>query len=228
MTESVTEPVLQAPEQLPDESAEVWPRTIALALTGASGMPYALRLLQCLISARVRVYVLISQAAQVVLKLETDLEVPAPPMDAERFFSERFGAAPGQLRVFGRSQWTAPVASGSQPPDAMAICPCTTGTLASLAAGLSEDLIDRAADVVMKERRPLILVVRETPFSVIHLENMLRLARAGAVILPANPGFYLKPRGLDDLVDFVVARVLDHLGVAHRLLPRWGCYTAID
>jgi 4-hydroxy-3-polyprenylbenzoate decarboxylase len=114
------------------------------------------------------------------------------------------------------------VASGSNPPESLVICPCTTGTLASIAAGISHDLIDRAADVMLKERRKLVLVVRETPFSTIHLENMLRLARAGAVILPANPGFYHRPGSVDELVDFLVARILDHLGVAHELLPRWG------
>jgi 4-hydroxy-3-polyprenylbenzoate decarboxylase len=104
----------------------------------------------------------------------------------------------------------------------MVVCPCTTGTLASIAHGICDDLIDRAADVMLKEQRKLILVVRETPFSVIHLENMLTLARAGAVIMPANPGFYHGSATLDDLVDYMVARVLDHLGVEHRLMPRWG------
>ncbi len=197
-------------------------KTITLAFTGASGMQYGLRLLECLIQAQVRVYLLISQAAQVVLKLETGLEVPSRPQEAERFFSHRFNAASGQLRVFGRQQWTAPVASGSNPPQAMVICPCTTGTLASIAAGLSDDLIDRAADVALKERRALILVVRETPVHVLHLEHMLSLARAGAVIMPASPGFYCHPQSIDDLVDFLVARVLDHLGVAHNLSQRWG------
>lgn len=209
-------------ERNAEGAAAVWSGTVALAWTGASGIQYGLRLLECLIQARVRVYLLVSQAAQVVLKMETDIDAPARPAEAERFFGERVGAAPGQLRVFGRQQWTAPVASGSHPPDAMVVCPCTTGTLSSLAAGLSEDLIDRAADVCLKERRPLILVVRETPFTAIHLENMLRLTQAGAVIMPANPGFYLRPRGLDDLIDFMAARVLDHLNVPHRLLPRWG------
>ena len=199
-----------------------WPRTIAVALTGGSGIQYGLRLLQCLIDAGVRVYLLISQAGQVVLKMEAGIKVSAQPAEAERFFSQRLGAAPGQLRVFGRQQWTAPVASGSHPPEAMVICPCTTGTLASLAAGLSQDLIQRAADVVLKERRTLILVLRETPFTTIHLENMLRLARAGAVIMPANPGFYYQPRTVDELIDFMVARVLDHLRVPQNLLPRWG------
>lgn len=197
-------------------------KTIALALTGASGAQYGLRLLECLLRAEVQVYLLISQAAQIVLKMEVGLAVPARPAEAEAFLSARFGARPGQLRVFGRQQWTAPVASGTNPPDAMVICPCTTGTLASLAAGLSEDLIDRAADVVLKEGRRLILVVRETPFTSIHLENMLRLARAGAIIMPANPGFYFQPTTVAEIVDFMVARILDHLAIPHDLIGRWG------
>lgn len=204
------------------------PRTIAVALTGASGMAYGLRLIDCLLAADIRVYLLISQAAQVVLKMESGLEVPGRASEAEGFFGAHFGAAPGRLRVFGRQQWTAPVASGSNPPDAMAVCPCTAGTLASIAGGLSHSLIDRAADVTLKEGRKLVLVVRETPFSVIHLENMLRLARAGAVILPANPGFYFHPKGIAELVDFIVARVLDQLGVAHPLGARWGADQGAD
>jgi flavin prenyltransferase len=203
-------------------SAPIWPKTIALALTGASGTQYGLRLLECLIQAGVRVYLMVSQAGQIVLKMEAGLTIPSNPADMERFFTERLGAAPGQLRVFGRQEWTAPVASGTNPPDAMVVCPCTTGTLASIAAGVSGDLIDRAADVTMKEGRKLILVVRETPFTVIHLENMLRLARAGAIIMPANPGFYFKPSGVADIIDFMVARVLDHLGLPHQLGRRWG------
>jgi 4-hydroxy-3-polyprenylbenzoate decarboxylase len=199
-----------------------WPRTIAVAITGASGAQYGLRLLECLVRAGVRVYLLISQAGQIVLKMEAGLEVPGRPAEAEAFFTERFGALPGQLRVFGRQQWTAPVASGTNPPDAMAVCPCTTGTLATIASGMSQDLIDRAADVALKEGRKLVLVIRETPFTAIHLENMLRLARAGAVIMPANPGFYFNPGSVDEIVDFIVARVLDHLGVAHDLMRRWG------
>jgi 4-hydroxy-3-polyprenylbenzoate decarboxylase len=199
-----------------------WSKTVALAITGASGTQYGLRLLESLIQAGVRVYLMVSQAGQIVLKMEAGVAVPSNPADMERFFAARYAAAPGQLRVFGRQEWTAPVASGTSPPDAMVVCPCTTGTLASIAAGVSGDLIDRAADVAMKEGRKLILVVRETPFSVIHLENMLRLARAGAVIMPANPGFYFNPEGIADLIDFMVARVLDHLGVTHSLGRRWG------
>jgi len=201
-----------------------WPRTITLAFTGASGAAYGLRLLECLIRAEVRVYLLISQAAQVVIKMETGLDLPARATEAESFLNERFQAEAGQLRVFGRQEWTAPVASGSHPAEAMVVCPCTTGTLGRLAAGLSSCLIERAADVSLKERRPLILVVRETPFSTIHLKNMLRLAQAGATIMPANPGFYHNPVRIQDIVDFMVARILDHLGVAHTLVKRWGDY----
>ena len=199
-----------------------WPNTFAVALTGASGVRYGLRVIECLVHGGKRVYLLISEAGQVVLKMEAGLRVPSRPAEAQAFFTEHFAAAPGQIRVFGRQQWTAPVASGTNPPDGMAICPCTTGTLASIASGLSSCLIDRAADVTLKEGRKLILVVRETPFSAIHLENMLRLARAGAVIMPANPGFYFNPQSVGEIVDFMAARVLDHLGVPHQLTRRWG------
>lgn len=197
-------------------------KTITVALTGASGMPYGLRLVQCLIQAGARVYLLYSQAAHVVAKQEMDLALPSRPQDAERFFAERYSPKEGQLRVFGREDWFAPVASGSNPPDAMAICPCSMGTLAAVAAGLSDNLIERAADVMLKEGRKLVLVPRETPFSALHLEHMLKLSRAGAVILPANPAFYHRPKTLEDLVDFIVARVLDQVGVPQQLLRRWG------
>jgi 4-hydroxy-3-polyprenylbenzoate decarboxylase len=196
--------------------------TVALAFTGASGLSYGVRLLECLLAAGTRVFLLYSQVAQIVARQEMELALPSRPREAEAFFSERFGAAPGQLRAFGREEWFAPVASGSNPADAMVVCPCTMGTLAAIALGLSDNLIERAADVMLKERRPLILVPRETPFSAIHLENMLKLARAGAVILPANPGFYHRPQSVAGVVDFVVARVLDHLNVTHDLMPRWG------
>lgn len=196
--------------------------TVAVALTGASGMSYGLRLVESLIHAKARVYLLYSQAAHVVAKQELGIVLPPRAPDAERMFSDRYSAKRGQLRVFGREDWFAPVASGSNPPDAMVICPCTVGTLAAVAAGLSDTLIERAADVVLKEGRKLVLVPRETPFSSLHLENMLRLSRAGAVILPANPGFYHKPKRVEDLVDFIVARILDHIGVKHDLMSRWG------
>jgi 4-hydroxy-3-polyprenylbenzoate decarboxylase len=124
--------------------------------------------------------------------------------------------------VLGREEWTSHVASGSGAPPAMVICPCTAATLGAIAAGTGHELIERAADVVLKERGRLVLVLRETPLSLIHLENMVRLAHAGAVILPASPGFYHRPGRVEDLIDFIVARVLDQLGVEHTLLPRWG------
>ena len=197
-------------------------KTICLAFTGASGMPYGMRLLECLLAAGCRVQLLYSQVAQVVARQEMNLELPARPADTEVLLRERFASLPGRLAVYGREEWFAPVASGSNPPDAMVICPCTMGTLAAIAQGLAANLIERAADVALKEGRTLVLVPRETPLSIIHLENMLRLARAGAVILPPNPGFYHHPQGIADLVDFVVARVLDQLKVPHALMSRWG------
>ncbi len=197
-------------------------RTICLAFTGASGMPYGVRLLECLLAAGCRVQLLYSQVAQVVARQEMALELPARASETQTFLRERFAALPGSLDVYGREEWFAPVASGSNPPEAMIVCPCTMGTLASIAQGLASNLIERAADVVLKEGRKLVLVPRETPFSAIHLENMLRLARAGAVILPPNPGFYHHPQNVGDLVDFVVARILDQVAVPHSLMQRWG------
>jgi len=195
---------------------------ISLAITGASGAPYGLRLLECLLEAGRNVYLMVSAPAQVVLATETELSVPGRPEAMQAFFSERYGARPGQLQVFGREQWMAPVASGSNAPRSMVICPCSTSTLSSIATGASNTLIERGADVMIKERRQLILVPREMPFSAIHLEHMHKLALLGVTIMPACPGFYHKPASVDDVVDFVVARILDHLGVEQQLAPRWG------
>jgi 4-hydroxy-3-polyprenylbenzoate decarboxylase len=197
-------------------------KTITLALTGASGLPYAMRLLECLLQSGQRVNLVYTQAAQIVATQELNLTLPGRPQDALKFFAERLAPYKGELHIFGRDDWFAPMASGSNPGDAMVICPCTMGMLAAVAVGMSDDLIARAADVMLKEKRTLILVPRETPFSVIHLENMLRLAHAGAVILPPNPGFYHHPQSVQDVVDFVVARILDHLGVAQTLITPWG------
>jgi 4-hydroxy-3-polyprenylbenzoate decarboxylase len=198
-------------------------QTICLALTGASGMPYGLRLLECLLAAGCRVQLLYSQAAQIVARQEMNFDLPSRPAEARAALLARTPTVdPEKLAVFGREEWFAPVASGSNPPDAMVVCPCSMGTLAAIAQGLADNLIERAADVVLKEGRKLVLVPRETPFSVIHLENMLRLARAGAVIVPPSPGFYNHPQNVDDLVDFVVARILDQLAVPHELGRRWG------
>lgn len=191
-------------------------------MTGASGAQYGLRLLEFLLQHGHRVYLLLSRPAQVVVNMETEHRLPGRASEIQIYFSELYGAAPGQLQVFEREQWAAPIASGSGVADATVVCPCTTGTLSAIACGSSRNLIERAADVCLKERKKLILVVRETPFSEIHLENMLKLARMGVIIMPANPGFYQRPTSVQELVDFMVARVLDHLGVPHQLLPRWG------
>lgn len=198
------------------------PATVTLGFTGASGMAYGLRLLECLLAAGVEVQLIASQVAAITAKHELDLALPQSPRALEAELCNRFGVPPGQLTVYGREEWFAAPASGSSVADAMVICPCSMGALAAIAHGLADNLIERAADVVLKEGRKLVLVPRETPFSAIHLENMLKLARQGAVILPANPGFYHRPRSVQDLVDFVVARVLDQLRVPHRLVPRWG------
>ncbi len=196
--------------------------TVTLALSGASGMAYGLRLLECLLHADLQVNLLVSQAAHIVAKQELGVSLPARAMDLEKQLSSSMDTRAGQLRVYGREDWNAPVASGSNAADAMVVCPCSMGTLAAIAHGMSDNLIERAADVMLKEQRKLILVPRETPFSVIHLENMLTLARMGAVILPANPGFYHLPQSIEGVIDFIVARILDQLGVAHELMARWG------
>lgn len=198
-------------------------RTIALAFTGASGMPYGMRLLECLLGVEnLQVHLVYSQAAQVVAQQEMGIKLSSRPSEVDAALSARFNIPPNKLRVFGREEWFAPMASGSNPPDAYVVCPCTMGTLAKIAAGISDDLLCRAADVTLKEGKKLILVPRETPLSIIHLENMLSLARAGAIILPPNPGFYHQPQSVQDLVDFVVARILDHLDVPHQLIQPWG------
>jgi 4-hydroxy-3-polyprenylbenzoate decarboxylase len=195
---------------------------VTVALTGASGAQYGLRLIEALVAAEREVWVMISKAAHLVIATETDDDLPARPERLAEALTERSGARPGQIRCFGREEWMAPVASGSGAPSAMVICPCSTGTLSAVATGASNNLIERAADVALKERRQLVLVLRETPLSAIHLEHMLNLTRLGAVILPAAPGFYHQPTTIDDLVDFIVARILNQLGIEHRLMPRWG------
>ncbi len=197
-------------------------RPIILGMTGASGADYGLRLLHCLLETGYLVQLLISKAAQIVIHMETDLRLPGRPRDIQQVLIEHYRCAPEQLRVFGQDEWTAPPASGSALARAMVVCPCTTGALAAIANGNSDNLLERAADVTLKEGRKLILAVRETPLSIIHLENMLRLARAGVILLPTNPGFYYRPTTAAELVDFIVARILDQLEIPHALLPRWG------
>ncbi len=195
---------------------------VSVALTGASGLQYGLRLVQTLAEAGETVHLLVSDAARVVAGLETDTPLPRRDGELHRTLTTTLAIDPARLHVYSDQQWTSPLASGSAAPRRMVVCPCTTGTLAAIAGGHSDSLIERAADVVIKEQGRLVVVPRETPLSAIHLEHMLSLARLGVVVLPANPGFYHRPQGVEELIDFVVARILDHLGVVHDLGPRWG------
>lgn len=192
-------------------------RPIVVAITGASGAPYAVRLLEALVEAERPVQLIVSSHGLRLLQTETDLKSMAA-------LREHVGGAAWDrwIRVFDDNDRGAAPASGSALNAGMVICPCSMGTVSAIAAGSSRSLVERAADVALKERRPLLLVPRETPLSAIHLENMLRVTRAGAIVMPAAPGFYNRPTSIVDLVNFMVARILDHLGVAHSLIHRWG------
>ena len=197
-------------------------KPITLAITGASGAQYGLRLLECLLGAGCQVYLLLSSAARVVIATELEEAWPQEPQVCGQWLTERFGAASGQLVVCDRLDWFSSVASGSAAPKQMVVVPCSMGTLSAIAHGASDNLIERAADVVLKERGQLILMPRETPYSTIHLENMLKLSQLGVTIMPASPGFYKQPATINELVDFMVARVLDHLGIEQTLMKPWG------
>ena len=154
--------------------------------------------------------------------IEAGIDLPEGDEELETFLCDYARAQPGQVKVFGERQWTSPVASGSGAPGKMVVCPCSAGSLSAIATGASNNLIERAADVALKERLQLILVPREAPYSEIHLEHMLKLTRMGAVVIPASPGFYNKPESIADMVDFVVARILSQLGIEQELMPGWG------
>ncbi len=201
-------------------------KSISLAWTGASGAPYGIKLLECLLQADFQVFLMISSAARVVLATEHGVQLSSNGDKAKAqllaLFQAKGVVLTGELFVLGKEEWFSPPASGSAAPKQMVICPCSIGTLAAVATGMSNSLLERAADVVIKERGQLILVPRETPFNSIHLEHMLSLSKLGATIMPAAPGFYHDPKSVEDLVDFMVARILDHLGVEHTLTQRWG------
>jgi flavin prenyltransferase len=190
---------------------------LVMAITGASGAPYAIRLLEQLLVAKRRVSLIVSAHGFRLLETESDIADIAALRRAVG--AKAFDA---RVTVFDDADRGAAPASGSSLSGGMVICPCSMGTLAGIAAGASRSLVERAADVALKERRPLLLVTRETPLSLIHLENMRRVTLAGAVVMPAAPGFYHRPSGIADLIDFMVARALDHLGVPNALAPRWG------
>ncbi|MBJ6724684.1 UbiX family flavin prenyltransferase [Geomesophilobacter sediminis] len=195
-------------------------RHFALALTGASGAIYGLRLTDELLKAGHDVTLLISSAGFAVLKEECGLDWADDPALPERL-RLHFGAGE-ELNYYGEKDLLAPIASGSRAPDAMVVVPCSMGTLSRVACGNSGNLLERVADVMLKENRPLLMVPRETPLNAIHLEHMLKLARLGVRIVPAMPAFYQHPETLDDLVDFVVGKILDALGVENALFRRWG------
>ncbi|UAA38699.1 UbiX family flavin prenyltransferase [Paraneptunicella aestuarii] len=202
-------------------------KEITLAFTGASGAPYGLRLLQALVAADYKVHLLVSSAARVVFATEHEMQLSANPEAMQKTFVEYCQCEDEQIKVYGKEEWFSPVASGSAAPKQMVVCPCSTSTLSSVATGASNNLIERAADVVIKEKGQLIMVVREMPLSSIHLQNMLTLSNLGVTMMPASPGFYHQPKGVDDLVNFVVARILDHLGIEQTLMERWG-YNSSD
>jgi flavin prenyltransferase len=189
---------------------------IVVGVTGASGAPYAVRLLQALTAAHRPVSLIISKYGMRLLATESGIESIDELRDAVGI-----DAWASYVEVFSNDDRGARPASGSSVTSGMVVCPCSMGTLSAIAVGASRSLIERAADVTLKERRKLVLVPRETPLSAIHLGNMLRLARAGAVVMPASPGFYHRPKEVSDLIDFVVARILDQLGVRQTLVSRW-------
>jgi flavin prenyltransferase len=197
------------------------PHRILLALSGASGSIYGLRLAGELCRRGVELTVVITSSGQLVCREETGLDLSGDPVSATERLNAYLGGVAG-IRMAAPDDLFFSSASGSAAPDAMIVAPCSMGTLARIAAGISGNLVERSADVMLKERRPLLLVPRETPFSEIHLENMLRLARAGARIVPAMPAFYHRPESIDDMVDFVVGKVLDQIGINNDLYRRWG------
>jgi len=194
---------------------------IVVAITGASGACYGLRLIELLLASRRPVALILSDAGRKVLNFERGLDWPEETALLQTKAREHFGARE-LLRIYGCGDLFASVASGSSAPEAVVILPCSMGTLGRIAQGLSGNLIERVADVALKERRPLILAPRETPLHSIHLENMLRLSRAGAIIAPAMPAFYQRPATLEDLTDFMAGKILDLLRIPHSLFPRWG------
>ena len=190
---------------------------LVVAITGASGAPYALRFLQEATRHYREIYVALSDQALQVISIETGRTVNARTLSAQMLL----GFESDVLRFVDKRDYFSPPASGSFRHDGMGIVPCSMGTAARIAHGISDDLITRAADVCLKERRRLILVPRETPWNLIHLRNMTQLAEAGAIIVPASPGFYNKPTSVDDLIDFMVARILQQLGIEQTLIPQW-------
>jgi len=197
-------------------------KQIIVAMTGASGAAYGLRLITRLGQAGVEQHLLISDAARVVLRQEADIVLPDAAQDVAGYLADELGIAATGLKSYALDDWFSPAASGSSGISAMAVVPCSMGSLARIATGASDNLIERAADVMLKERGRLVLMPRETPLSSIHLEHMLKLSSLDVHIIPAMPGFYHRPQRIEELVDFMVDRVMAHLGVAADGMQRWG------
>lgn len=196
---------------------------ILLGISGASGALYGVRTGVALLAGGVELHLLVTKTAWEILAEEIPGEPPPPSFEARRQWIARLLSAPqGRCRLHPEDDFRIPFVSGSNPPDAVVIAPCSMGMLGRIACGVSTSVLERCADVALKEKKPLVLVPRETPLSSIHLENMLALSRAGAEILPACPAFYHRPASVEDLVDFVVARVLSRVGVGVARSPRWG------
>ncbi len=196
--------------------------TYIVAISGASGAPYAIRLLQVLVKGGHSVYLSISGDGLSILKDETNLQIKGSETDIQYALEKHLEAKEGQVNYFDEDNMYSPIASGSVKVDAMVVIPCSMKTLAAIAQGYASTLIERAADVTLKEKRKLIIVPRETPLSAIHLRNMLTLAEIGCHIIPAMPAFYHHPKHVSDMVDFIVGRVLDSMGIENDLSPRWG------
>lgn len=194
-------------------------KPLIIGVTGASGALYGERIIRCLASQRHPLYMVFSDNSRIVWRNELDLEIPENAKEQEFFFRNRYGSQ--EIFCHDIKDMAAPISSGSFMTAGMAVIPCTMGTLSGIAQGSSGNLIERAADVVLKEGRKLVVVPRETPLNAIHLENMLKLSHAGAKILPAMPAFYHKPQSVEDLADFVAGKTLDLLGIEHDLFRRW-------
>ena len=197
-------------------------KLITLAMTGGSGATYGFRLLECLLATDCHVDFLISDAARQVVEMELGITLPGEVSAVQDLLNQKFKTDVEHLRVYDKMDWLSPVASGTSRNRQMVICPASGGTISAIAHGASKNLIERAADVAIKEKYPLIIVPREMPLSAIHLDNLLSLARLGVTVMPASPGFYYAPQTIRDLVDFVVGRILQHLGVDQQLVPPWG------
>lgn len=198
-------------------------RKITLGITGASGIPIAFALLKQLLSVQCKVHLIITKAGIVTIKQEAKVSLSANPLICRNILIEHLNLLNADhLHVYTNDDWFSPVASGSSVDEAMVICPCSMATLGKIANGIGDDLLSRAADVILKERKNLIMVARETPFSAIHLANMHTLAQLGACILPPIPAFYTHPTSVDDMINFIVGRILDQLSIDNQLVRRWG------